>query len=1096
MFRARFLFTAAIGVIAFSSGLRADEAPPLAAGPGTTIDFLEFFDCFSGPFAAIPTGCTTSNFRPDTHIDLADFAVVQRGYLLTPGAIQPAVETAGQIDPLDDVDEHTFQGVFGTTVTVDFVTPLVNNRPDLVVRMDLVRPNGTTAATTASCGTTSRLDTIPVDATGTWKVRVRAYESWSNCGFGPDPDLRTGVYTLSVCLSNAAPIPIDYGETHTGVYMSDGHIINYVFGGTVGDAVSVMYLGPAATRRVRIYAPNGILLASSGGGAGTAITDILLPLDGAYIITVEAADGLATFTYTIGLSELGDAVPIAFNSVQAGSLNQVAQVGTFSFDGVFGTTVTADFMTPMVGGRPDLVVRLDLIRPNGTTAASTATCGTTARLDTIPIDATGTWVVRVRAYESWFNCGYGPDTSLITGSYSLVVCPSNATPIPIAYGETKSAAFDVDCQIVNFEFDGAAGDIASIMYLGPAHTRRVRLYAANGSLLATSGGGQGTSLTDMLLPLDGMYRIAVEAADQQPVGNFSIGLSRLDAATPITLATLTSGSLDATADVDAFSFFGTFGTTVTVDYATTVVGNKPDIVVRIDLIRPSGTVAASTATCGANVRLDTIPLDASGLWTVRVRSYESWFNCGFGPDTELLTGGFNIAVATSDAPPTPIAYGQTRDGAFQVDCEVVNFQFDGSLGDIATVVYFGSAVARRVQLFAPNGSLLATSGGGQGTSINDVLLPSTGLYRVAVEAADNQPVGNFSIGLARLGASVPIILDTSTPASLVQIGETDTFGFDGLFGSTVNVDYSTTVVGSQPDIVARIELIRPNGSQASSTATCGGNARLDTVPLDATGTWTVRIRAYESWFNCGFGPNTALLTGNYTVAVSTSDGPATSISYGQTRNGNLVVDSQIVNYQFAGTLGDAATAVYYGPAYVRRLLLFAPNGSLLGTSGGGLGTALQDVLLPLNGTYRLAVEAADNQPTGAFSIGISELGDAVTIPLDTTTAGVINLPGEVRLYAFDRTAGNVVSIRFETVVTSGKPDLPVRMELVRPDGTPATGTASCGGTATLNNVNLDQTGTWTLRVRAYESWSSCGFGTDTALLTGAYTVRVCVGTCP
>jgi len=36
-----------------------------------------------------------------------------------------------------------------------------------------------------------------------------------------------------------------------------------------------------------------------------------------------------------------------------------------------------DFVTPTVAGRPDLVVRLDLLRPSGTTAASTASCGTT-----------------------------------------------------------------------------------------------------------------------------------------------------------------------------------------------------------------------------------------------------------------------------------------------------------------------------------------------------------------------------------------------------------------------------------------------------------------------------------------------------------------------------------------------------------------------------------------------------------------------------------------------------------------------------------------------------------------------------------------------
>ena len=89
-----------------------------------------------------------------------------------------------------------------------------------------------------------------------------------------------------------------------------------------------------------------------------------------------------------------------------------------------------------------------------------------------------------------------------------------------------------------------------------------------------------------------------------------------------------------------------------------------------------------------------------------------------------------------------------------------------------------------------------------------------------------------------------------------------------------------------------------------------------------------------------------------------------------------------------------------------------------------------------------------------------------------------------------------MSVDFVTVVSSGKPDLAVRLELIRPDGTSASSTASCGGTAKLNNVNVNQTGTWTVRVRAYESWNNCGFGADTGLLTGAFTVKVCTGACP
>jgi len=235
---------------------------------------------------------------------------------------------------------------------------------------------------------------------------------------------------------------------------------------------------------------------------------------------------------------------------------------------------------------------------------------------------------------------------------------------------------------------------------------------------------------------------------------------------------------------------------------------------------------------------------------------------------------------------------------------------------------------------------------------------------------------------------------------------------------------------------------------------------------------------------------------DFTLGVSTSDGTPVGIAYGQMRDGETVVDSQILNFDFDGLLGDVASVLYYGPAYVRRVRLFAPNGTQLNTSSGGLGAALLDVPLPLNGSYRIAVEAADNQPTGPFSIGLSELGDATPLTLNVATPGSIDHAGGVRQYSFNRTNGDAVGVAYTTSLSAGQPDLVPRWDLVRPDGSLGATSASCGQTANANNIIIDQTGLWTLRVRAYEGWASCGFGSDTALLTGAFSVKVCTGACP
>ncbi|MBI1825209.1 MAG: hypothetical protein HY287_04710 [Planctomycetes bacterium] len=1084
------------GTIAFGQ----DQIDTALAEVASTIDFAAFPDCLDGPNAPVAAGCSTFNFHADTHIDLADFAVIQRGYALTPGPIQFSTETAGEINPIDDVDEYTFQGDFGSTVTVDFSTPTVNGRPDLVIHIDLVRPNGTIPAsgTAVSCGTTARIDSFPLDTTGNWKVRVRAYESWNNCGYGADDALRTGLYTLTVCPSNTPPIAIAYGQTRTSVFSSDCQIVNFQFSGNSDDVVSIMYLGPAQTRHVQLYAPNGTKLGTSSGGSGASLNDIVLPLDGTYQIAVEATDNQPTGSFSIGLSELGGATHVGFNTPTGGVLSVPAEADTYSFDGVFGTTVTVDFTTPSVNGRPDVVSRVDLIRPNGTTATSVVSCGNNSRIDSYPIETSGTWTVRVRAYESWFNCGYGLDTNLIVGNYSLLICPSNAAPIAIAYGQTKDGSFAADCQIVNYQFTGALNDLATIMYLGPATTRRVQLFAPNGSSIGVTGGGQGVSLTDVQLPLSGSYRISVEAADNQPFGNFSIGLSKLSTATPVVLDTLTPGNLALIAGADVYSFPGVFGSTVTVDFSTPSVNSRPDLVVRLDLLRPNGSMATSTVSCGQTVRLDDVPMDATGTWTARVRAYESWFNCGYGADTNLLTGNFSLAVCTSDSPATPIAYGQSHDGSFSTDCQIDNYSFVGTHGDMVTIVYFGPGYVRRIQLLGPDGNPVGpASGAGQGTSLTDMVLPIDGTYIFSVEAQDNQALGNYSVSLNKLSGATPIAFDTATADSLSQIGEVDSYSFPGVFGSTVTVDFSTPSVNNRPDIVVRLDLLRPNGTTASSTPSCGQTTRLDNFAMDATGTWTARVRAYESWFNCGYGADTSLLTGNFSLAVCTSNAPATPIAFGQSHNGSFSVDCQIDNYSFTGTHGDVVTIVYLGPGYARRIQLFGPDGNPIGpASGAGQGTSLTDMVLPIDGTYTFSVEAQDNQALGNYSVSLNKLSGATPIAFDTATPGSLSQIGEVDSYSFTGTFGTTVTVDFQANAVGNAPDIVTRLELVGPNGAVFNSTPTCGVNARLDTVSLNDTGTWTIRIRAYESWFNCGYGTNTDILTGAYTVAVSASNSP
>ncbi|MBI4719521.1 MAG: hypothetical protein HY763_17125, partial [Planctomycetes bacterium] len=319
-----------VGLFVLAVGVRASDE--VVAGAGSTLDYPAFHDCLDGPSAPVAAGCSSSDFHPDGHVDLRDFAVLQRSYqTLSLSSIQPGAEAVGEIAPIGDIDVFTFFASQGAFVTVDYFTPMVGGLPDHFARLDLIRPDGAIASTNALCGN-FRLDNVAVNQSGTWTVRVRTHESWANCGYGAVSALQTGLYTLTVCLSSTPAIPISYGQTIASAFAVDCQIVNFSFTGSSGDVVSAFYAGPTSTRRLRLFDPAGVEIGSSASGVTVGIFDEVLLANGTYRLWAEALDNDAVGAFGISLTELDGAVPIAFNTPVNTSISQTAEVDLYAFN--------------------------------------------------------------------------------------------------------------------------------------------------------------------------------------------------------------------------------------------------------------------------------------------------------------------------------------------------------------------------------------------------------------------------------------------------------------------------------------------------------------------------------------------------------------------------------------------------------------------------------------------------------------------------------------------------------------------------------------------------------------------------------------------
>ncbi len=1009
--------------------------------------------------------------------------------------ITPNTPTNGVMDLVADVDEYLFTGTAGTYVTVNWATSTVMNNPDVFARIELVRPSGTIAASTsAGCGTTSlQLSAVPLFETGTWSVRVRPADNWTNC-YGVLLDVLTGGYTLSVCPSNTPPQPVAYGQPTAGTFTTQCQIANFTFEGEVGDVVLVMYTGLASARPIKLLAPGGGVIASSGSSNGNLLTisEVVLPATGDYLIAVEANN--STGDFGVGVTAQGIGVPITAHEPTGGSISAFAEIDGYTFTGTAGASVTVNWSTPLVIGNPDIHARLDLVRPSGTIAASTsAGCGSNSlQLSAVPLFETGAWTVRLRIADNWTSC-YGALPSVLTGGYTLTVCPSDTPAQSISYGQSVSGNFVSPCQTANFTFMGQAGDVVLILYTGLASARPLKLISPDGGLIATSGTSNGNllSIADTVLPATGVYRIVAESNNS--TGEFGLGLTAQAIGTPITANTPTNGTLNALAEMDGYTFTGMAGTTVTVNWSTSQVAGNPDVHARLELVRPSGTVAASTtAGCGNNsLQLNAVPLFETGTWTVRVRAGDNWTSC-YGVFPVVLTGAYTLTVCPSNTPPLAMTYGQPVTGSFTAQCQIVNFTFTGQAGDVVLVVYTGSPSARPLKLLAPGGGVIATSGTSNGNllSIADTVLPATGTYTVVVEA--NNSTGDFGMSVTAQAIGVPITINVPTAGLLTTLAEVDGHTFTGTAGTAVSVNWSAPSVAGNPDVHARLDLVRPSGTiAASTTAGCGANSlQLSAIPLFETGTWTVRVRTGENWTSC-YGVFLDVLTGAYTLSVCPSNTQPQAITYGQSAAGSFTTQCQTANFTFLGAAGDVVLVVYTGSPSARPVKLLSPDGGVIATSGPANGNLLSivDAALPTSGTYRIVVEA--NNSAGAFGVGLAAQGIGVPITPNMATPGSLDAFAEIDGYTFFGTAGSTVTVNWSTPSVVGNPDVFARLELVRPSGTVATNTAvSCGATTQqISAFALSETGTWTLRVRTADNWTAC-YGVFLDVLTGVYTVTL------
>ena len=708
---------------------------------------------------------------------------------------------------------------------------------------------------------------------------------------------------------------------------------------------------------------------------------------------------------------------------------------------------------------------ISLYGPNG---AAPVSFGTPDRLD-YQLNASGTWTIVIE--------DNGDDT---TGNYSLSFMNITAGPLengsdtdggPIASNQILTGNIQAGVDFDAYTFNALVGNRIVITGLATSGVLNTNL-----TLYPPNGGGYEVSTSsgdyiDVQLAQSGTYTLVVEDYANDDTGTYTVSMMNLTMGPHIgggdtdggamTSGEVKTGGMDGIADMDVFTFQGSFGDRAIIDCVVTTGATFNTYTA---LYPPNGGPAV-TATSGDRFE---VQLSASGTWTLVIQDNGSDATGDYALSLLNVTGG--PITGPGDSNGGTIVSNEIKNGSFQQGVDFDAYTFSGTAGQRVAILALATGAGSHntsIALYPPGGG-----GAEMNTSSGDVIdaqLLTTGLYTIVVEDYGNDHTGTYTISFLNLTAGPltgsgdsdggPIASAAVKTGSMSGVADLDAYTFTGTAGDRVLVDCVAT---SGAGFNTYLAIYPPNGFPAATSTSAD---RMEHI-LTVTGTWTILIQDngddnagnYElSLLNVTTGPHT---TG------SDTDGSALVSNGFKTGQFQQGVDFDA--YTFTGAVGQrvAVTCLATGAGSHNTSLTLYPPGGLAAESASNSGDVI-DVMLQHAGTYTVVVEDYGNDHTGAYSLSFMNVTagphtdgtdpDGGAIASSDVRSGTISGIGDIDCFMFTGTVGQRVLI--DCVVTSGA-SLNTFVGLYAPNG----GAALVATPTDRIDYQLPSSGTWTIMV--------------------------------
>jgi RHS repeat-associated protein len=471
-----------------------------------------------------------------------------------------------------------------------------------------LKPDGSTLAST---GFTSNgggfLDTQTLPTAGTYTVQV-------------DP---AGANTGSVTLT-LYNVPADVtgtitagGSAVTSTIGTPGQNARYTFSGTANQRVSLKLTNSTiANGAARILKPDGSTLGSTTFAGGSGFLDTLaLPTAGTYTVEVDPT-GANTGSVTLTLYN----VPADLTgTITAGGSAVTSTIGTPGQNARYTFTGTANQRVSLKLTNSTFALgTARLLKPDGSTLASTSFATGSAFLDTQTLLTAGTYTVEI------------DPTGANTGSVTLTLynVPADVTGTITAGGSAVTGTIGTPGQNGAYTFGGAVNQRVSLklsnVTIGSSQccSARISILKPDGSTLVAPMlvGTNGGFIDTTTLPVAGSYTIVV---DPQGADTGSITLTLYDVPADVTGSlSIGSGSLTITMSIPGQNgrptFAGTTGQNIRLTMSSVTIGTSSCCSTKVSILKPDGSTLVPPTFVGTSGGTINTTLTATGSHTIVV----------------------------------------------------------------------------------------------------------------------------------------------------------------------------------------------------------------------------------------------------------------------------------------------------------------------------------------------------------------------------------------------------------------------------------------------------------------------------------------------